>query len=153
MSITIPLVNFTLQATYYFHCYYCAHKLLGLCSTTKSSWEFICSGWQSRISFWSCKPTLNSQKRNSTTFEVYIFWSPDCCLFTEPTVGPSSINATALTAFEIQVSWEPIQQFSTNGILRGYEVKGCRNTNLNACLAQWPITLLKLFFCFCFFQL
>ncbi|XP_039971428.1 contactin-2 [Xiphias gladius] len=41
----------------------------------------------------------------------------------EPTVGPSNINATALTAFEIQVSWEPVQQQSTNGILRGYEIR------------------------------
>uniref|UniRef100_A0A4W6E7W3 Contactin-2 n=1 Tax=Lates calcarifer TaxID=8187 RepID=A0A4W6E7W3_LATCA len=30
----------------------------------------------------------------------------------EPTVGPSNINATVLTAFEIQVSWEPVQQLS-----------------------------------------
>lgn len=40
----------------------------------------------------------------------------------EPTAGPLSINATALTAFEIQVSWDPVQQLSANGILRGYEV-------------------------------
>ncbi|XP_008291579.1 contactin-2 [Stegastes partitus] len=41
----------------------------------------------------------------------------------EPKVGPSNINATALSAFEIQVSWEPVQQFSANGILRGYEIR------------------------------
>uniref|UniRef100_A0A671V5V4 Contactin 2 n=1 Tax=Sparus aurata TaxID=8175 RepID=A0A671V5V4_SPAAU len=41
----------------------------------------------------------------------------------EPTVGPPSINATAMTAFEIQVSWEPVQQLSANGILRGYEIR------------------------------
>uniref|UniRef100_A0A4W6E8Y2 Contactin 2 n=1 Tax=Lates calcarifer TaxID=8187 RepID=A0A4W6E8Y2_LATCA len=41
----------------------------------------------------------------------------------EPTVGPSNINATVLTAFEIQVSWEPVQQLSANGILRGYEIR------------------------------
>ncbi|XP_011473528.1 contactin-2 isoform X1 [Oryzias latipes] len=41
----------------------------------------------------------------------------------EPTVGPASINATALSAFEIQVSWEPVQQLSANGILRGYEIR------------------------------
>ncbi|KAM9364890.1 contactin-2 [Pholidichthys leucotaenia] len=41
----------------------------------------------------------------------------------EPTVGPSSINATALSAFEIQVHWEPVQQLSANGILRGYEIR------------------------------
>lgn len=46
-----------------------------------------------------------------------------CLLLPEPTVGPASINATALSAFEIQVSWEPVQQLSANGILRGYEVK------------------------------
>ncbi|XP_041837223.1 contactin-2 [Melanotaenia boesemani] len=39
----------------------------------------------------------------------------------EPTMGPSNINATALSAFEIQVSWEPVQQLS--GILRGYEIR------------------------------
>ncbi|XP_069544877.1 contactin-2-like, partial [Brachyistius frenatus] len=41
----------------------------------------------------------------------------------EPTVGPSNINATALSAFEIQVSWELVQQLSANGILRGYEIR------------------------------
>ncbi|KAL0978113.1 hypothetical protein UPYG_G00166050 [Umbra pygmaea] len=41
----------------------------------------------------------------------------------EPTVAPSRINATTLTAFEMQVSWEPIQHLSTNGILRGYEIR------------------------------
>lgn len=50
---------------------------------------------------------------------------------TEPTVGPVSINATALNAFDIQVSWDPVQQLSANGLLRGYEVGpiwcwGCR---------------------------
>lgn len=61
-------------------------------------------------------------------------------LLTEPTVGPSSLNATALTAFEIQVSWEPVQQLSANGILRGYEVGGCMDTHLAVCLthtADW----------------
>uniref|UniRef100_A0A673Z7B7 Contactin 2 n=1 Tax=Salmo trutta TaxID=8032 RepID=A0A673Z7B7_SALTR len=43
----------------------------------------------------------------------------------EPTVAPSRINATALTAFEMQVSWDPIQHLSTNGILQGYEVRTC----------------------------
>ncbi|KAK5871878.1 hypothetical protein PBY51_012619 [Eleginops maclovinus] len=41
----------------------------------------------------------------------------------EPTVGPANINASALTAFEILVSWEPVQQLSANGILRGYEIR------------------------------
>lgn len=41
---------------------------------------------------------------------------------TEPTVGPLSINATALNAFDIQVSWDPVQQLSADGLLRGYEV-------------------------------
>ncbi|KAM6980111.1 contactin-2 [Aplochiton taeniatus] len=41
----------------------------------------------------------------------------------EPTVAPSSINATALTAFDIQVSWEAVQQLSANGLLRGYEIR------------------------------
>uniref|UniRef100_A0A8C2AA82 Contactin 2 n=1 Tax=Cyprinus carpio TaxID=7962 RepID=A0A8C2AA82_CYPCA len=34
----------------------------------------------------------------------------------EPTVSPRRINATALTAFEIQVSWDPIQHLIINGI-------------------------------------
>lgn len=37
-------------------------------------------------------------------------------------MGPLSINATALNAFDIQVSWDPVQQLSANGLLRGYEV-------------------------------
>ncbi|XP_061893597.1 contactin-2 isoform X1 [Entelurus aequoreus] len=41
----------------------------------------------------------------------------------EPTVGPLSINVTALTAFDIQVSWEPVLQPNTNGIIRGYEIR------------------------------
>ncbi|XP_046880541.1 contactin-2 [Hypomesus transpacificus] len=41
----------------------------------------------------------------------------------EPTVAPSSINATALTAFEIQVSWHPVHHHSSHGILRGYEIR------------------------------
>uniref|UniRef100_A0A3Q3T360 Contactin 2 n=1 Tax=Mastacembelus armatus TaxID=205130 RepID=A0A3Q3T360_9TELE len=41
----------------------------------------------------------------------------------EPTVGPSNINATALTAFEIQVSWDPVQQLIANGVLKGYEIR------------------------------
>ncbi|XP_033938452.1 LOW QUALITY PROTEIN: contactin-2 [Pseudochaenichthys georgianus] len=41
----------------------------------------------------------------------------------EPTVGPANINASALTAFEIRVSWEPVQTLSTTGILRGYEIR------------------------------
>ncbi|CAB1315313.1 unnamed protein product [Coregonus sp. 'balchen'] len=43
--------------------------------------------------------------------------------YNQPTVAPSRINATALTAFEMQVSWDPIQHLSTNGILRGYEIR------------------------------
>lgn len=38
-------------------------------------------------------------------------------------MGPLNINATALSAFEIQVSWDPVQQLSANSILRGYEVR------------------------------
>ncbi|KAM9444366.1 contactin-2 [Clarias gariepinus] len=41
----------------------------------------------------------------------------------EPIVSPRKINASALTAFEIQVSWEPIQHLSSNGVLRGYEIR------------------------------
>uniref|UniRef100_A0A8C2BEL6 Contactin-3 n=1 Tax=Cyprinus carpio TaxID=7962 RepID=A0A8C2BEL6_CYPCA len=41
----------------------------------------------------------------------------------EPTVSPRRINATALTAFEIQVSWDPIQHLNINGVLRGYEIR------------------------------
>ncbi|XP_065097401.1 contactin-2 [Paramisgurnus dabryanus] len=41
----------------------------------------------------------------------------------EPTASPRRINATAVTAFEIQVSWEPIQHLNINGVLRGYEIR------------------------------
>uniref|UniRef100_A0A8C1HXG4 Contactin 2 n=1 Tax=Cyprinus carpio carpio TaxID=630221 RepID=A0A8C1HXG4_CYPCA len=41
----------------------------------------------------------------------------------EPIISPRRINATALTAFEIQVSWDPIQHLIINGVLRGYEVR------------------------------
>lgn len=37
-------------------------------------------------------------------------------------MSPRKINASALTAFEIQVSWEAVQYFVSNGVLRGYEV-------------------------------
>ena len=60
------------------------------------------------------------------------------CLLTEPTVGPSTINATALSAFEIQVSWEPVQQLS--GILRGYEVMSCINAHLDFFPTQQTVT-------------
>lgn len=40
-----------------------------------------------------------------------------------PTVGPHSVNATPLTAFEILVSWDPVQQLSANGFIRGYEIR------------------------------
>lgn len=51
-------------------------------------------------------------------FSSFLMSSPS-----EPTVSPRKINATALTAFEIQVFWEPVQHLSTNGVLRGYEVQ------------------------------
>uniref|UniRef100_A0A8C7TXG1 Contactin 2 n=1 Tax=Oncorhynchus mykiss TaxID=8022 RepID=A0A8C7TXG1_ONCMY len=51
----------------------------------------------------------------------------------EPTVAPLRINATALTAFEMQVSWDPIQHLSTNGILQGYEVRTCTTPAYNIC--------------------
>uniref|UniRef100_A0A673FRF3 Contactin-2-like n=1 Tax=Sinocyclocheilus rhinocerous TaxID=307959 RepID=A0A673FRF3_9TELE len=41
----------------------------------------------------------------------------------EPTLSPRKINATALTAFEIRVSWDPIQHLNINGVLRGYEIR------------------------------
>ncbi|KAM6927298.1 contactin-2 [Xenentodon cancila] len=41
----------------------------------------------------------------------------------EPTVGPSNINATALSASEVQVWWEPVQPLGANGVLRGYEIR------------------------------
>ncbi|KAG9352784.1 hypothetical protein JZ751_017360, partial [Albula glossodonta] len=41
----------------------------------------------------------------------------------EPTVSPRKINATALSAFEMLVSWDPVQHLTTNGILRGYEIR------------------------------
>uniref|UniRef100_A0A1A8PDR6 Contactin 2 n=4 Tax=Nothobranchius rachovii TaxID=451742 RepID=A0A1A8PDR6_9TELE len=50
----------------------------------------------------------------------------------EPTVGPSSINATALSAFEIQVSWECVHLLNTNGIIRGYEIRYWRQHEIEA---------------------
>ncbi|XP_056460222.1 contactin-2 [Gadus chalcogrammus] len=41
----------------------------------------------------------------------------------EPTGAPASLNATALSAFEIQVSWASVRQPSPEGILRGYEIR------------------------------
>ncbi|KAG7477733.1 hypothetical protein MATL_G00072750 [Megalops atlanticus] len=45
----------------------------------------------------------------------------------EPTVSPRKINATALSAFEILVSWDPVQHLTTNGVLRGYEIRYWRH--------------------------
>lgn len=55
---------------------------------------------------------------------------------TVPTVGPQSINATALSAFEIQLWWDPVQQLSANGILRGYEVCAIRQA-VSGLLTGW----------------
>ncbi|XP_053725357.1 contactin-2 isoform X1 [Synchiropus splendidus] len=41
----------------------------------------------------------------------------------EPTAGPVSVNATALSAFEIQVSWDSVQDAGASGVLRGYEIR------------------------------
>ncbi|XP_063071450.1 contactin-2 [Engraulis encrasicolus] len=42
----------------------------------------------------------------------------------EPTESPRRVNAEALSAFEMRVSWDPVQQQQpTNGILRGYEIR------------------------------
>lgn len=54
-------------------------------------------------------------------------------LSAEPTAGPLSINATVLTASEIRVSWDPVQQLSANGILRGYEVGPARQNISRFC--------------------
>lgn len=62
-------------------------------------------------------PEFLSARRVSSRSFCFPSW-----LSTEPTAGPLSINATVLTASEIRVSWDPVQQISTNGILRGYEV-------------------------------
>lgn len=59
----------------------------------------------------------DEQMYDIITLLFYVFWSS-----LEPTVSPRRINATALTAFEIQVSWDPIQHLNINGVLRGYEV-------------------------------
>ncbi|XP_018614227.1 contactin-2 [Scleropages formosus] len=40
----------------------------------------------------------------------------------EPTVSPRKINTTALTAFEMLVCWESVQDLTTN-IVRGYEIR------------------------------
>ncbi|KAM8867926.1 LOW QUALITY PROTEIN: contactin-2 [Synchiropus picturatus] len=41
----------------------------------------------------------------------------------EPTAGPLSVNATALSAFEVQVSWDSVQDAGASGVLRGYEIR------------------------------
>ncbi|XP_066559318.1 contactin-2 isoform X2 [Amia ocellicauda] len=41
----------------------------------------------------------------------------------EPTVTPRRVNATSQSAFEILVSWDPVQHLSTNGVLQGYEIR------------------------------
>ncbi|XP_061075528.1 contactin-2 [Conger conger] len=41
----------------------------------------------------------------------------------EPTVAPRKVNATALTAFEIQVSWDAVPHQTISGILLGYEIR------------------------------
>lgn len=40
-----------------------------------------------------------------------------------PTVSPRRVNAEALSAFEMKVSWEAVQQQQVTGILRGYEIR------------------------------
>ncbi|KAG7472629.1 hypothetical protein MATL_G00110820 [Megalops atlanticus] len=41
----------------------------------------------------------------------------------EPAVSPRRINATALTAFEMLVSWDPVEHLAANGVVRGYEIR------------------------------
>ncbi|KAG9339729.1 hypothetical protein JZ751_023376 [Albula glossodonta] len=41
----------------------------------------------------------------------------------EPSVAPLRINATALTAFEILVSWDPVENRRTTGAVQGYEIR------------------------------
>ncbi|KAJ8265111.1 hypothetical protein COCON_G00142100 [Conger conger] len=41
----------------------------------------------------------------------------------EPTEAPRRINATALTAFEIMVSWDPVEHVTPNGAVQGYEIR------------------------------
>ncbi|KAG5838913.1 hypothetical protein ANANG_G00228720 [Anguilla anguilla] len=41
----------------------------------------------------------------------------------EPTDAPRRINASALTAFEIMVSWDPVEHVTPYGAVQGYEIR------------------------------
>lgn len=41
----------------------------------------------------------------------------------EPKVAPSRVTAKAVLSSEMDVSWEPVEQGDTNGVLLGYEVR------------------------------
>ncbi|KAJ8377690.1 hypothetical protein AAFF_G00254710 [Aldrovandia affinis] len=40
-----------------------------------------------------------------------------------PIASPRRINTTALTAFDMLVSWDPVEHLSPNGALQGYEIR------------------------------
>ena len=46
-----------------------------------------------------------------------------CVFFSVPSVAPPSVEAHALNAHQIVVTWKPIPQHSTNGLLKGYTVQ------------------------------
>ncbi|XP_064162210.1 contactin-2 [Anguilla rostrata] len=50
----------------------------------------------------------------------------------EPTISPRKVNATALTAFEIAVSWDAVPHLTANGVLRGYEIRYWRQPHKQA---------------------
>ncbi|KAJ8400200.1 hypothetical protein AAFF_G00398940 [Aldrovandia affinis] len=59
----------------------------------------------------------------------------------EPTISPRKINVTALTAFEMLVSWDPVQHLTTNGILLGYEIRYWRHNEKQAAANRVPAGL------------
>ncbi|KAK6472062.1 contactin-2-like [Huso huso] len=50
----------------------------------------------------------------------------------EPTVAPRRVNASSMSAFEMLVSWDPVQNLSLNGVLRGYEIRYWRKNDNEA---------------------
>uniref|UniRef100_A0A8C4RV69 Contactin-3 n=1 Tax=Erpetoichthys calabaricus TaxID=27687 RepID=A0A8C4RV69_ERPCA len=50
----------------------------------------------------------------------------------EPTVAPSWVNGSSLSATEMFVSWDPVQHLFTNGILQGYEIRYWRANDSEA---------------------
>ncbi|XP_067913839.1 contactin-2 [Heterodontus francisci] len=50
----------------------------------------------------------------------------------EPSVAPSEVSARSLSSSEIEVSWNPVEQVTMNGILLGYEIRYWRENDKEA---------------------